>query len=96
MDGRVLEQEKTTDHEEQGNARPVDGILQQAEVPPRLSQPLGIHQNGDRGVEGDHQQDGQDPQSVQKDQPRGGAGEKIHGITSIMPVRLPSAFFKGG
>lgn len=55
MDGRVLEQEKAADHEKQRNARPVDGILQHAEVPPRLSQLFSIHQNGGHGVENDHQ-----------------------------------------
>lgn len=55
MDGRVLEKEKAADHEKQRNARPVDRILQHAEVPPRLSKLFGIYQNRGHGVENDHQ-----------------------------------------
>ena len=100
MDGRVLEQEKAADHKKQGNARPIDGILQQAEVPPWMPQMFGIHQNGGHSMEDDYQQDGQNPQSVQKDQPgsceNGWAGGRCysHGKIIKVPVKMPSASVK--
>ena len=100
MDGRVLEKEKAADHEKQRNARPVDRILQHAEVPPWMPQMFGIHQNGGHGVEDDHQQDGQNPQSVQKDQTRSGESGwtggryRAHGKIIKVLVKMPSASVK--